>query len=200
MWTCSVTDRESHDVMPGLALKERFLAGETFAELLARPKKNGLLWDALYKRARVPDSIVSRTGRVRHPWQLLVLSEDWCGDSINTLPAIARLTEAVPLLGLRVIGRDANPDLMSRHLTGVARSIPVIIVLDKDYIERGWWGPRPRPLQQWVFEHGLALPKDERYREVRTWYARDHGETALNELLDIVEREESMEDRAKTAR
>ncbi len=195
-----MTDRESRDVMPGLALKERFHAGETFAELLARPKKNGLLWDALYKRARVPDSIVSRAGGVRHPWQLLVLSEDWCGDSINTLPEIARLTEAVPLLGLRVIGRDANPDLMGQHLTGVSRSIPVIIVLDKDYIERGWWGPRPRPLQQWVVEHGLALPKDERYREVRTWYARDHGETALNELLDIVERAESMEDRAKTAR
>lgn len=74
------------------------------------------------------------------------------------------------------------------------------MVLDKDYIERGWWGPRPGPLQQWVVGPGLALHKDERYREVRTWYARDHGETALSELLDIIERAESMEDRAETAR
>ncbi len=180
-------------------LKERFLAGEALAELLVRPKPNGLLWDALYKRASVPASVVARGAKVRHPWHLLVLSEDWCGDSINTIPVIARLTEAVPLLDMRILGRDANPDLMDQHLTGVSRSIPVIMVLDKDYIESGWWGPRPRPLQQWVVEHGLALPKNERYREVRTWYARDRGETALSELLGIVESAESMEDRAETA-
>ena len=100
---------------------------------------------------------------------------------------------------MRIIGRDANPDIMDNHLTGISRSIPVIMVLDRNYIERGWWGPRPGPLQQWVIEHGLALPKDERYREVRTWYARDHGATALNELLDLIERAQALEDRAETA-
>lgn len=184
--------------MPGPALMDRFLAGETFTELLGREKKNGILWDALYKRAKVPDAVVARAGKLRHPWHLLVLSEDWCGDSINTLPPIDRVTEAVPLLDMRIIGRDANPDIMNRHLTGISRSIPVIMVLDRNYVERGWWGPRPGPLQQWVIEHGLALPKDERYREVRTWYARDHGETALNELLGLIESAQSTEDRAQT--
>ena len=193
-----MTDREFREVTPGPPLTEAFLGGETFTDLLAREKKNGILWEALYKRAKVPDGVVARAGKLRHAWHLFVLSEDWCGDSINTLPTIDRLTEAVPHLDMRIIGRDANPDLMERHLTGVSRSIPVIMVLDRNYVERGWWGPRPGPLQQWVIEHGLALPKDERYREVRTWYARDHGETALNELLDIIERAQSLEDRAQT--
>jgi thioredoxin family protein len=177
-------------------LKDRFLAGETFGHLLERPKKYGELWDALYKRAKVSDDIAARAADIRHPWHLLVLSEDWCGDSINTLPAVARLTESVPLIDMRIIGRDANPDLMNSHLTGVSRSIPVIMVLDDDFNERGWWGPRPGPLQTWVMERGLALPKDERYREVRTWYARDHGETALNELLEIIAKAEATEERA----
>lgn len=180
-------------------LKERFLAGETFAQLLARPKKNSVLYDALYKRAKVPDSILERGRLIKHPWHLLVLSEDWCGDSVNTLPVVAKLTEAVTSIDMRIVSRDANLDLMDEHLTGNARSIPVIMLLDSDYVERGWWGPRPRPLQDWVTAHGLALPKDERYREVRTWYARDHGEAVLNELLDIIGRYESTEDRAKTA-
>jgi hypothetical protein len=180
-------------------LKDRFLAGETFSDLLERPKKNSELWDALYKRAKVQEDVSAMVARVKHPWHLLVLSEDWCGDSINTLPAVARLTEATPLIDMRIIGRDANPDLMSSHLTGLSRSIPVIMVLDDDFNERGWWGPRPGPLQTWVVERGLALPKDERYREVRTWYARDHGETALTELLEIITKAEAMEDRAETA-
>ncbi|MEP6904707.1 MAG: thioredoxin family protein [Gemmatimonadales bacterium] len=194
-----MTDDVTHVVKPGAPLPETFLGGETFGELLAREKENSLLWDALYKRAEVPDSVVDRARRIRHHWHLLVLSEYWCGDSINTLPAIERLTEAVPLIDMRIISRDANPDIMDRHLTGISRSIPVIMVLDKGHFERGWWGPRPGPLQRWVVGHGLALPKDERYREVRTWYARDHGETAVNELLDIIERAESSEDRAETS-
>lgn len=168
-------------------LKGRFLAGETFSEFLARPKKYQELWDALYKRAAVPEEILKRARTLQQPWHLLVLSEEWCGDSINTLPLVAKLADAFPAIDMRIIGRDANPDLMTLHLTGTSRSIPVIMLLDNDYIERAWWGPRPRPLQEWVIKVGLALPKDDRYREVRTWYARDHGLTSLSELLDMIE-------------
>jgi len=180
-------------------LRERFLAGESFARFLERPKKNSDLWNALYKRAKVSDETAARVAQVRYPWHLLILSEDWCGDSLNTLPAVARLTEATPLIDMRIISREANPDLMSSHLTGLSRSIPVIMVLDDDFNERGWWGPRPGPLQTWVMERGLTLPKDERYREVRTWYVRDHGETALNELIEIIAKAEAVEARAETA-
>ena len=173
------------------SLKERFLAGETFTDFLAKPKKYKELWDALYKRGVVPEAILPRAKTLHRPWHLLVLSEEWCGDSINTLPLIVRLTEAMVGVDLRILGRDANPDLMDAHLTGgKSRSIPVIMLLDGDYVEQGWWGPRPRPLQEWVIKEGLAMPKDDRYREVRTWYARDHGVTTLTELLDLMEESE----------
>ncbi len=168
-------------------LKDRFLSGETFTEFLAKPKKYKDLWDALYKRAVVPEAILARSKTLEQPWHLLVLSEEWCGDSINTLPLVARLTEAMPDVDMRILGRDSNPDLIEAHLTGKSRSIPVIMLLDGDYVERGWWGPRPRPLQEWVIKEGLALPKDDRYKVVRTWYARDHGVTSLTELLDMME-------------
>lgn len=188
-------------------LEQRFLAGESFSEFLHRPKKNSGLWDALYKRAALSEDASARATQVQRPWHLLVLSEDWCGDSINTLPVIARLSEAQPLIDMRIIGRDANPDLIDSHLTGLSKSIPVIILLDEDFNEIGWWGPRPGSLQAWVTESGLALPKDERYRQVRTWYARDHGKTAVNELLELIVKAEATEaesvgereDRAETA-
>jgi Thioredoxin len=194
----------AHDVSAkeaSVRLKDRFRAGETFAELLERPKKNSPLWDALYKRAAVPILIRERADKLRRKWHLLVISEDWCGDSLNTLPVVARLTDAVSSIDMRIIGRDANPDLMNAHLTGgKSKSIPAIMVLDEDYIEHGWWGPRPGPLQEWVTLHGLAQPKDERYREIRAWYARDHGVAALTELLDIIESDEKAETGAEATR
>ena len=34
---------------------------------------------------------------------------------------------------------------------------------------------------------GLALPKPDRYRHIRTWYARDRGATLVSEILSIIE-------------
>ena len=167
---------------------ERFFAGSTFAELLARPKDNSDMWTAIYKRASLSPEAGDRAARLAGHWHLLVLNEDWCGDSVNILPYIARLEECCDHIDMRIIGRDANRDIMDEHLTGASRSIPVVIVYDLDFHERGWWGPRPGPLQEWVLTEGLALPKPDRYRHIRTWYARDRGQTVVSEILTIMER------------
>ncbi|MDO8502622.1 MAG: thioredoxin family protein [Gemmatimonadaceae bacterium] len=170
-----------------LTLKERFLAGSTFAELLARPKENSEMWNAVFKRALLTPEAEDRAKAVRPRWHLLVLNEDWCGDSVNILPYVARLEEAAPNIELRLLGRDSNRDLMDAHLTRGSRSIPVVIVYDDDFAEKGWWGPRPGPLQEWVVTEGLALPKPERYPLIRAWYARDRGKTIMSEILSIIE-------------
>jgi hypothetical protein len=36
-------------------------------------------------------------------------------------------------------------------------------------------------------EKGMQLPKDERYKEIRTFYARDHGLTTMRELVAMLE-------------
>ena len=139
-------------------------------------------------RATVAPSAIERARALPGRWQLLVLTEDWCGDSVNTLPVLARLVGTAPRMEMRLLSRDENPDLMSSHLSGGSRSIPVVMLLDGDFVERGWWGSRPGPLQQWVVQKGLALSREERYREVRKWYARDHGATAVDEMLNLLER------------
>ncbi len=171
-----------------LDIRDRFFAGSTFAELLARPKDNSELWDAIYKRAKLSPAARDRASRLSGRWHLLVVNEDWCGDSVNLLPQIARLEECCTNIDMRILGRETNRDLMDKHLTGSSRSIPIVIVYDTGFVERGWWGPRPSPLQRWVMSEGLALPKPDRYRHIRGWYARDRGETVVSELLAIMER------------
>jgi hypothetical protein len=170
-------------------MQARYEAAPTFEGFVHAAHENTQLWTTMYKLARVPDSFVERVRALSGRLHLLVLNEDWCGDSVNTLPAIAKLASLVPeRVDLRVLGRDANPDLMDAHLTGTSRSIPVVIVLDDAYVERGWWGPRPKELQAWVVGPGKAFEKADRYREIRRWYARDRGLTTLEEVVALMEK------------
>jgi hypothetical protein len=90
-------------------------------------------------------------------------------------------------MDLRILARDENLDIMDTHLTGKSRSIPVVILLNPKYEECGWWGPRPRELQKWVLEKGLLMPKDDRYHEVRSFYARDRGLSTMREIVTMLE-------------
>jgi hypothetical protein len=166
----------------------RWDAAPTFAEWLPTAQKNRELWEAVYRHAQVPDEFVARAAQLGGTWHLAVLSEDWCGDAVNTVPVIQRLVERVPGLELRMLSRDANPDIMEAHLTGKSHSVPVVMLLDDQLQELGWWGPRPADLQAWVLGAGQALSSSDRYREIRRWYARDHGRTTLDEVVSMMER------------
>src|SRR4051812_13347877 len=168
--------------------KARFCEGETFAEFLARPIKQHDLWVALAHRVTIPIEISARVEALHGRWHLLVLSEDWCGDSINIVPIVAKLADSVSNMDLRILARDENLDIMDAHLTnGKSRSIPIVILLNDKFQECGWWGPRPRELQTWVIENGMQLPKDVRYKEIRTFYARDRGLTTMHEIVEMLE-------------
>ncbi|MGQ0643343.1 MAG: thioredoxin family protein [Gemmatimonadaceae bacterium] len=182
------TIHRPHTPAASLITAERYRAAPTFAEYLASAVKNKEWWESTYRLATVDEAQIARAGALRRPSLLLALSEDWCGDVVNILPHVARLAEAVPAtLQLRILGRDANPDVMNAHLTGQSRSIPIVIALDSDYVEYGWWGPRPLSLQERAMGEWRTLAKDERRLLMRTWYARDRGRQIVDELLQLLE-------------
>jgi len=167
--------------------RERFHGAATFSAYLETVEKNRELWHALARRAAVDEEIRQRARAIPGRWNVIALTEDWCGDAINTLPVFDRLAEAAGNIELRILLRDENPDLMDAHLTnGTSRSIPVLIIYDEAFRERGWWGPRPAPIQEWVLTEGMKLDPEDRYREVRRYYARDKGRPPLDECPRIL--------------
>jgi hypothetical protein len=168
--------------------RDRYLGAPEFEDMLASVEENVDLWAAVWRRAVVPDEFLRRVERLGGAWHFLVLSEDWCGDAVNTVPVVAKLAELSANLDLRVLARDENLDLMDAHLTGTSRSIPVVIAFDEEFREQGWWGPRPAELQAWAVGPGRTLEKDERYKRVRAWYAKDRGLTTLEEVVTMLER------------
>ena len=167
-------------------LRERYESAMTLDAFIERAQVNQDLWRAMYRRAQAPQDLLGQPAlpTTRH---LLVLLENWCGDAVNTIPVVARYAEAHPQLELRVLRREENPDLMDAHLSGTARAIPVVLVLDENYEELGWWGSRPAELQRWIESaEGQAVEGAERYKAVRRWYARDRGRSAVREITRLL--------------
>jgi hypothetical protein len=162
---------------------ERALSLDAF---IAQAEKHRDLWQTTRRLARVNEPSVRDANAISQHVRVLVLLEDWCGDAIYTVPLVARLIEQNPHIELRVASRDRHDELMAQHLTGTSRSIPVVIAYDAQGQERGWWGPRPSPLQQWVLSEGLEMDSADRYKAIRTWYARDRGATTVREVLHLL--------------
>jgi hypothetical protein len=144
------------------------------------------LWEGIYRKARIPDWALE-TARTRGKGsRFLVINEDWCWDGANAVPYVAKLADAAGEMEVRIIGRDEHPELMDRYLTGGARSIPIVIVLDAGFRELGHWGPRPRELQAWAKANKGKVDKKEFYAEMRRWHVEDRGESVLREVLELL--------------
>ncbi len=118
----------------------------------------------------------------------LVISEGWCGDAAFNVPLLAKVEKEMPeKVRLRLFLRDDNPELMDAHLTDGGRSIPKLIVLNKDLNESGTWGPRPGELQKlmkvWKSE-GIELK--ELIPKVQAWYDTDATRSLKAELTAMV--------------
>ena len=91
---------------------------------------------------------------------ILAITEDWCGDAMLNNPIIRKVAEAANV-EVRTALRDADTDLIDRHLTNGGRAIPVYLVLNEAGEVVAKWGPRAPEIQQYVNEGREALPDKE---------------------------------------
>ncbi len=125
------------------------------------------------------------TGIKKQTW--LVITEDWCGDSAQNLPAIAKISSLNENINLKIVLRDQNLDLMDLYLTDGKRSIPKLIALDEELNEIFIWGPRPKAAQEY-FDNlkNKGLEKEDIIKEIHLWYAKDKSQSLENEFVEIL--------------
>lgn len=134
-------------------------------------------------------TITCMNGALPQTW--LVLTEAWCGDAAQNLPAIAAMAKAAPSVDLRCLLRDEHPQLMDAYTTQGARSIPKLIAVSADGNELFTWGPRPSVPQAIVVDN-KALPESERLpyaqltERVHRWYTADGAKSLQQELRSLV--------------
>ena len=99
---------------------------------------------------------------------------------------MAELSERIDL---KIVFRDENEDLMNLFLTNGTKSIPKLIILDKNTLEvLSDFGPRPIGAKQLILDykakHGIV---DETAKtNLQLWYLHDKGLSIQKEILDLM--------------
>lgn len=119
----------------------------------------------------------------------LVLTESWCGDAAQTIPAIQKVAGLTDKINFKVALRDENLELMDQYLTNGGRSIPKLIAIDNTTDEVvGTWGPRPTKATKLVndFKEAYGKLTPEFKQDLQVWYNKDKGQDTINDLLDLL--------------
>jgi len=175
---------------PGTAadsFQDVYESGVTFEAFMADASSRKKLWDSNYGEGVVPDDILTRAQALGATWRILAVAEDWCSDSVSTVPFLALLSEQAPNVELRIVDSEVGRSIMEAHLTPDGRpATPTVIVLDQAFEEVGCWVERPSVLQDWALENRVALG-DEFGPQKMAWYREDAGRTTLEEVLAVLE-------------
>ncbi len=166
-------------------LRAKWDVATPYAEFVAGVGQYESLWHGLYKRASVPDWATEQAQARCQEAHFLVIAADWCWDAAVSLPILARLGDETGCFDIRVVDRDEHQDLMDCYIQEGKELIPVVIGLDREFRERGHWGPQPSELRPWARTSKPKMEKSEFYREMRKWHVRDKGESILREVLGL---------------
>lgn len=157
------------------------------AEQLNNTKLNFQRMNRINKTYKVNENLAKVVEEIDKPQLWMILTELWCGDSAQNIPYIAQIAKQNPLIDLRILLRDENPDIMDRYLTNGTRGIPKIVAFDTDGNEIFQWGPRPKEAQELVLKAKQeGKPKKEFIELLHKWYAFNKGKNIEEEFLDLI--------------
>ncbi|WP_306566579.1 thioredoxin family protein [Flavobacterium lindanitolerans] len=158
-------------------------------DLLHYSKLNETRMNRLEKTIVVSAEIEERLKLLRKQYIWLVISEGWCGDAAQLLPVMHKMEVLTDHIDFKIVFRDENEALMNKFLTNGGKSIPKLIVLDKETLDvLADWGPRPKEafdlVKNYKEKHGVI---DETIKtELQMWYLHDKGISTQNELLEMM--------------
>jgi hypothetical protein len=175
------TPTDSRDAVSLLA------RGRTMRQFLDSVTSQHDLWIKNVSQAKVEPNMVERLSRVSMGLSVLVVAEDWCPDSANTVPYLASLA-ALAHVELRIVNRVDGDGLMKRHPSPDGRSVTPTVVLIRDGVDAGAWIEHPSFLQM-LFESMATNPEAaQRFGQRQTWYDSDQGRSTVAEFVSLAER------------
>lgn len=171
-------------------LKEGKSTGKEQSEALTHYSElNEARMNRLEKTVKISTEIIQKLNQLNGEYIWLVISEGWCGDAAQILPVIYKMAELSERIDLKIVFRNENVDLMNLFLTNGTKSIPKLIILDKNTLEiLGDFGPRPIGAKQLILDykakHGIV---DEIAKtNLQLWYLHDKGLSIQKEILDLM--------------
>ena len=160
---------------------------------------NGVSWDQFLAGAKVqrktwlenagrdvPPGLVERFKRAGDGLRLLIITADWCGDSLHSVPYIAKLAAGAGV-ELRLVDFRTGKAIMDAHRTPDGRaSTPTLVLLRGDQ-EVAAWVERPASLQWWYLDQADEISDEELLERKMSWYDWNRGTDALTEIVVLAE-------------
>jgi len=177
---------------------------KTVADLLQEAKSSGAIQsEALVNYGRlnetrmyrldktlvIDQTIVSKLKTIQSQYIWLIITEGWCGDAAQILPIFNKMDEVSDHIDLKIVFRDENEELMNLFLTNGTKSIPKLIILDKNALNViADWGPRPKGAIDLVqnYKDKFGVIDDTIKAELQMWYLRDKGLSTQKEIMELM--------------
>ncbi len=158
-------------------------------DLLNYTKLNEKRMKRLDKQTSLSNDAAEKTQAIQKDFTWLVLTESWCGDAAQTLPVINKFAEINSKIELKVVSRDENEDLMNAFLTNGSKSIPKLIVIEKETNKvLSSWGPRSKVATKLVndYKEKNGALDAEFKKDLQYWYNDDKGKSIENDLVEFI--------------
>ena len=143
----------------------------------------------LDKTIVIDQTIVSKFKAIQSKYIWLVIAEGWCGDAAQILPIFNKMSEVSDHIDFKIVFRDDNEALMNLFLTNGSKSIPKLIILDKNALDViADWGPRPKGAIDLVqnYKDKFGVIDDTTKAELQMWYLRDKGLSTQKEIMELM--------------
>ena len=127
-----------------MVTKEQFKQGMTLDQYLAQMGTNKDKFVEFLQSIKISPEDKQALDKYGKKLNVLVITEDWCGDALYNVPVLAKMVEGNPNIEMRIFLRDKNKELMDQYLNqGMYRSIPVFAFFDESMKEVARFIERP---------------------------------------------------------
>ncbi|WP_221389762.1 thioredoxin family protein [Dyadobacter sp. NIV53] len=185
---------EYMELMETVVLENRTTGPKQSEDMNYYTKLNLSRMQRLNKKVEITDELTSAIEQIEIPQTWFILTEAWCGDAAQNVPVIAAAVLSNPLISIKLLLRDENPEIMDQYTTDGGRSIPKLIAVDEEFNELFTWGPRPEGAHKLLLQYktnsaagGPVQTHKEFAADVQRWYIADKSESVQKELTTILE-------------
>jgi hypothetical protein len=181
---------EYRKMMSDLLRDERSTGNEQSAKLTNCSGLNQTRMSFLEKTIKTPEGIIQSLRSLKNEYIWLVITEGWSLDAAQVLPVFNEMArESKGKVDVKIVLRNENEELMGLFLTNKKRSIPKLIVINREtggMLAR--WGPRPKGasdlINDYIKEHGSIDEAVE--MQLQIWYLHDKGQSIQNEIIGMM--------------
>ena len=99
-------------------------------------------WDAMHGRFSLNDEQRTLLGGFVRRMPVLCLTGAWCGDCMNQCPVFDHFAKASAQIDLRLLDRDAQPEVREALSINGGHRVPVVVFLSEDGFEVFRYGER----------------------------------------------------------